>query len=138
MNLKKRMVPKNFVIYLITIMLLISTQGCKKNDTRIDLIPFIEMARSAICASIRNRIFIIDNELVLSDRYGSCPDYIFHIILYGSTIDTVLCEYHDSYGGWVKKIYNEKYHAIFDTIINNLDKSDLGLGSSHTVSEINF
>ena len=138
MNLKKETILKTFVLCLVLTFSLISTPGCKKSNTGIELYPFIQLAINAHCADIRNRLFLIDDELVLSDRCGNCPDYSYHIVLYGSTVDTVLCEYQDSIAGPVKKIYNESYRAMFAAIINNLDKSDLGLGSSHTITEIHF
>jgi len=138
MNLKKGAVLKTFVLCLMLIFSLISTQGCKKSKTGIDLGPFIQLAINAPCADIRNRLFLIDDELVLADRVGNCADAGYLVILYGSTVDTVLCEYHDSIAGPVKEIYTESYRAMFDTIINNLDKPDLGLGGSHTITEIHF
>jgi hypothetical protein len=138
MNLKKGTIQKTFVLCLMLIFSLNSTLGCKESKTGIDLSPFIQLARNAECADIRNRLFLIDDELVLSDRVGNCADAGYIVILFGSTVDTVLCKYHDSIAGPVKEIYNESYRAMFDTIIDNLDKSDLGLGSNHTVTEIHF
>jgi hypothetical protein len=138
MNLKKGTVLKTIVLCLMLIFSLISTLGCKESKTGIDLSPFIQLARNAECADIRNRLFLIDDELVLSDRVGNCADAGYLVILFGSSTDTVLCEYHDSIAGPVKNIYNEGYRVMFDTIIDNLDKSDLGLGSNHTVTEIHF
>jgi hypothetical protein len=138
MNLKKGTIQKTFVLCLMLIFSLNSTLGCKESKTGIDLSPFIQLARNAECADIRNRLFLIDDELVLSDRVGNCADAGYIVILFGSTVDTVLCKYHDSIAGPVKEIYNESYRAMFDTIIDNLDKSDLGLVSNHTVTEIHF
>lgn len=132
------MVLINVVLSLMLIVSLISIQGCKKSETVIDLDPFIQLVINAPCSDIRNRLFLIDNELVLSDRCGNCADAGYIVILFGSTVDTVLCEWHDSIAGPVKECHNKGYSAMFDTIIDNLDKSDLGLGSSHTITEIQF
>ena len=138
MNVKKGTVLKIVVLCLVLFFSLLSTPGCKKSEMEIDLEPFIRMARNSFCADIRNRLFLIDDALVLADRFGSCADNQYNVTLYGSTVDEVLCEYHDSIGGPVKRINDERYRAMFEKIIVNLDKADLGLGSSHTVEEIQF
>jgi hypothetical protein len=96
------------------------------------------MARAGGCADIRNRLFFIDDQLVFWDRAGNCADAAYGETLYGSTPDQVLCIAHDSIAGPVKNCRDERYQDMFDTITANLGKSDLGLGSGHTVQAVPF
>jgi Carboxypeptidase regulatory-like domain len=105
----------------------------------IDLAPFVNMANSAACANILNQLFLIDNHLVFWYRQGRCPDNSFGQKLFSDTVDTVLCYLHDSVAGPTGGCSpNDSYSTMFDTIISNLDKPDLGLGTYHTVEEIIF
>jgi hypothetical protein len=122
--------------------LLPSTGGCGASptgpDAAIDLAPFRDMAKKAGCASERNRLFLIDRMLVFWDRVGRCPDFAYQQTLYGGTVDNLLCTYHDSIAGPVKACQDLRYSGMFEAIIANLDKADLGLGSAHQVEPIPF
>jgi len=48
------------------------------------------------------------------------------------------CDFHDSIAGPIKICQDDRYREMFDTIIVNLDKPDLGLGSRHKVQPIHF
>jgi hypothetical protein len=96
------------------------------------------MARAGGCNDIRNRLFLIDDELVFWDIAGNCSDGAYSEQLYGSTPAQLLCVFHDSIAGPVKKCLDERYRAMFDTITANLSKSDLGLGPGHTVQPVPF
>ncbi|MFC2154930.1 hypothetical protein ACFLRB_00365 [Acidobacteriota bacterium] len=136
---KKRFNPLTIVFLGVLCFALSSITGCKKgNVNELDLSPFIEMARNASCADISNRLFVIDDSLVLHDRAGNCPDNSYGVRLFRDTPDQVLCKFNDSIGGPVKIIDNEAYRQMFETIINNLDQADLGLGANHTVEEVSF
>jgi len=125
-----------FVIFLFQI-------GCSLNENAptaamdIDLQPFIEMARSEVCADISNKLFLIDNELVLWDHSGNCSDAGYAAILYKETIEEVVCSHYDSIAG-PQFSCEPAYEEIFQTILQNLEKSDLGLGDDHVVEEISF
>jgi hypothetical protein len=70
------------------------------NDVRrIDLNPFIELARSTICSDDSNRLFLIDDRLVFWDKRGNCPDNSYSFMLFVETPDSVLCFNRDSIGG---------------------------------------
>ncbi len=118
--------------------LLLSVPGCKKSDIGFNYEPFFQLARNASCADIRSRLFVIDDNLILFDREGSCADNSYQVVLYKDNIDTIVCEYHDSIMGPVKNVYDNNYRILFETIIDNLDKSNLGLGSNHFVRELSF
>jgi hypothetical protein len=100
--------------------------------------PFIEIAKHAVCADKRNRLYAIDDMLVFSERAGSCQDAAFADVLFGATPDDVLCDYHDTIAGPQKSCSDQGYAAMFDTIITHLDQADLGLGPNHTVVRIPF
>ncbi len=142
MKSQKRSIPLTKAVLGVMVLLfsvMTFSWGCKKaENVGIDLAPFIEMARNEPCADVRNRLFVIDDEMVLSDQAGTCPDYSYHITLFGNTVDQVLCRFYDSIAGPVKIIYNEDYCEMFEIIINNLDKTDLGLGPNHKVEIVAF
>ncbi len=117
---------------------LVFTAGCKKSDTGIDLSPFIQMAQNETCNDIKNRLFVIDGDKVLYDKAGNCSDAAYSVVLYGETIDQILAEEHDSIAGPMGDVHDDAYRSMFETIRGNLDNSDLGLGSSHTVEVITF
>lgn len=94
---------------------------------------FVTHAQEATCADQRNRLYMIDKLMVFWDRAGSCPDNAYARTLFGSTPQSVLCSVADSVAGPQTSCTSEQARAMFTTIIANLDKSDLGLGSGHQV-----
>ena len=116
--------------------------GCGDNPTQpptgIDLTSFKAMARGGPCTDIRNRLFLIDGQLVFWDRAGNCPDATFGETLFGSTLNDALCNFHDSIAGPIKICRDDRYREMLDTIVANLDKPDLGLGPRHKVQPIPF
>jgi len=104
-----------------------------------NLSQFKEKAKSMlVCADHKNRLIQIDRKMVLWDTAGSCLDASFAVTLFGSKVEEALCSYRDSVYGPKTSCKNEQHEVIFQTIINNLDKSNLGLGAGHTVEAITF
>jgi hypothetical protein len=99
---------------------------------------FIKLARGAECTDIRNRLFVIDNKQVFWDAQGNCPDRGYARTLYGRTAAEVQCASNDSIAGPMTSCADPAQRAVFDTILKNLDKADLGLGSAHKVEQIDF
>jgi hypothetical protein len=104
--------------------------------------PFFEFARQqAGCAQTTNRLFFISNparfdvEMVLLDQAGTCADADFRQILFGETVDDVLCTHAQSIAGPMKRCPAAEYAAVFDTMIAHLDKPDLGLGPGYDVQQ---
>jgi hypothetical protein len=116
--------------------------GCADESTeplcKMNLTPFKELAGSADCADIHNRLYVIDGRLVFWEREGNCPDNAYYQKMFGGTIDEVLCDRHDSIAGPVRIYYDDGYRTMFDTIIANIGQPDLGLGPDHTVQPIPF
>jgi len=113
--------------------------ACSSEQQRkVDVAAFKKMARGAECADIRNRLYVIDEEFVLWDRAGNCPDAAYSVALYGGAPDQELCVHHDSIAGPVKVCRDVAYEAMFETITGNLDKADLGLGTEHMVEAAMF
>ncbi|MFQ5603457.1 MAG: hypothetical protein ACE5HS_09345 [bacterium] len=104
----------------------------------IDLEPFKELARNADCAEISNRLFLIDKKMVFWERLGNCPDNSFAQTLYGKTPDDVLCSRYDSIGGPLQSCNDQSYQNMFQTMVDNLNQPDLGLGPGHDVEPISF
>jgi len=103
----------------------------------IDLDQFKELASNTPCADLKNRLFLIDDCMVLWDRVGNCPDNGYSITLFGSSVDNILCRLSDSIAGPRKSCNDQNYEDMFETVINNLDDPDLGL-EGHTVESIPF
>ena len=97
---------------------------------------FIAIAKEASCANLRNRLFVIDQKHVFWDKASSHPNAAFSQVLYGNTPQIILCSSADSARG-PRTFYNdEDYRTLFETIVQNLDKPDLGLNSWHQVQQV--
>ena len=139
MDRSRRYATVLMALFPIALLLLTSCAGSPTEPpSSFEIAPFKEMARDGGCADIRNRLFLIDDQLVFWDRAGNCADAAYGESLYGSTPDQVLCVSHDSIAGPVKKCQDAQYQEMFDTMTSNLDKPDLGLGSGHTVQSVRF
>jgi len=123
----------------VVVVVAVGCAGCSgKQYGSVDVAAFKKMARGAQCADIRNRLFVIDEELVLRDKAGNCADAAYSEALYAGSPDQELCVYHDSIAGPVQDCWDAAYQQMFETILANLDKADLGLGPEHTVEEVGF
>lgn len=98
---------------------------------------FIQMARAGACTELRNRLFIIDQKLVLWDRAGSCADASYAVTLHGATPAQQLCLSGGTLSGPRASCADETKRAQFDTMLNNLEQPDLGLGAGHKVEIVN-
>lgn len=107
--------------------------GSGEASPQVDENAFVQMALQATCTDIRNKLYEIDQTLVLSDRAGNCPDASYSQVLYGATVDDVYCRNQDSIDGPLKRCDVIGYQSMFDVMIANLDKPDLGLGAAHSV-----
>jgi hypothetical protein len=101
-----------------------------------DWTPFIELANKSACSNIRNRVFVIDQKVVVLDRQGNCPDASYAQVLYGDTTADVLCSNQDTIGGPRKSCSVQAYAEMFDIMIANLNAPDLGLGSLFRVERM--
>lgn len=99
---------------------------------------FADMAHKAICTDFKNRLVLIDGKQVFWDRAGNCPDMGYEQVLYGASPQEVLCSRADSIAGPQLACKDEGARPLFDVILQNLDKDDLGIGFSHTVERISL
>lgn len=97
---------------------------------------FIAKAQEASCTDQRNRLFMIDKSMVFWDRAGACADNAYARNLYGATPQALLCSVADSIAGPRTICADETARALFNVIVANLDRSDLGLGSGHLVEAL--
>ena len=97
---------------------------------------FIAQAQGANCADQLNRLFVIDKQVVFWERAGSCPDNSHARSLFGATPQVLLCSASDTAAGPQATCADAQWRAMFDTILANLDKNDLGLGSGHQVEPV--
>jgi hypothetical protein len=104
-----------------------------------NLPQFKEKVKSMLyCADLKNRLFQIDRNMVLWDTAGSCLDASFAVTLFGNTVEETLCSHRDSVYGLKTSCIEERHQELFQTIIENLDKPDLGLGTGHQVEPVAF
>lgn len=99
---------------------------------------FVKNARTASCTDFRNRLYVVDNKYVVWDRAGNCPDNGYSLALYGASPDKALCSVADTIAGPRTTCTDESVRTLFDTIVKNSDKADLGLGKDHKVEEVKF
>jgi hypothetical protein len=99
---------------------------------------YVRLAQDAACASVRNRLFLIDAKYVLWDRAGDCPDNAYAQTLMGATPQAVLCTSSDTIAGPRTSCSDPGLRPLFDTMMKNLDKPDLGLGADHKVEALSF
>ena len=100
--------------------------------------PFVAKARLEPCSDLRNKLYVIDNKMVLHDRAGNCPDNGSAQVLYGANPETVLCRSGDSIAGPVISCADPANRSLFDSLRANLGKADLGLGAGYTVKPVAF
>jgi hypothetical protein len=98
---------------------------------------FVSMARAASCSELRNRLFIIDQKQVLWDRTGNCPDNAPSLTLFGALPSQQLCLSGGLLSGPRTSCADDSKRAQFETMVNNIDKADLGLGAGHTIEIVN-
>ena len=97
---------------------------------------FLNLVKDASCANFRNRLFIVDQKYVLWDKAGSCSDASYAQSLYGNTVQSLLCTHADSIAGPRTSCTDTSVESLFKTMIQNLDKADLGLGTGHQVQSL--
>lgn len=101
-------------------------------NSSIDTQPFLNMASSVSCADIQNRLYIIDDRYVFWASKGNCDDGGYAYILFGVTPQEKLCSLADSFVGPQRSCQSE-LDSFFQTILDNLDQPDLGLGDARRV-----
>ncbi len=100
---------------------------------------FIKMARGeTACADRFNRLYIIDGKQVFWQVAGNCGDASYSNVLFGLTPKDLQCSNADSIAGPRTSCADTSQRPLFDTIIQNLDKPDLGLGAAHKVEYVPF
>ena len=97
--------------------------------------PFISLAKEATCAETRNRLYLIDGQYVFHSTEGWCSDAGYSHTLYGTSPQERFCYLEDSFVGPLSSC-EPALNELFNTILENLDKPDLGLGEEHSVEII--
>ncbi len=82
----------------------------------------------------RQDFFLIDDSLIFVARTGFASDYSFHHILFDKQ-QRELCSFADNIAGPQLKCQDETKKEMFQTMVKNTDKGDLGL-TGHTVKSI--
>lgn len=116
-----------------------STTSIKLGSTPapLETSAFLTIANDNTCANLQNRLFLIDQQYVLSEKLGNCSDARYRQTLFGKTPETILCTNADSIAGPRYSCSDPAAAAIFKQAIEHLDYPDLGLGSNHQVQQIN-
>jgi hypothetical protein len=102
----------------------------------LDTAPFLAAAQIERCADQGNRLFLIDGKQVYWERSGSCPDNASAQRLFGKTPDQLLCSQVSTLAGPRLHCADAAVNAMFDLILKNSGKADLGLGAGHTVVQL--
>ncbi|MBI3712487.1 MAG: hypothetical protein HY253_05920 [Burkholderiales bacterium] len=113
-----------------------SASGNHNTPAPIATSAFVELAQTASCNNLKNRMFVIDQKFVFWDKAGSCSDSAYAQTLYGNTAQTTLCTNADSIAGPRFNCADKENESLFKTILQNLEKADLGLGKAHQVQAL--
>ena len=104
-------------------------------SNNIHLEPFISMAGEINCAETRNQLYLIDGQYIFHSTEGWCSDAGYSHTLYGASLDERICYQEDSFVGQLSSC-EPSYGELFETILENLDQPDLGLGNEHSIEMI--
>lgn len=104
----------------------------------------VEVAQETTsCTDLRNRVMVIqgsadpEQRWALLDQAGACADASYRQVLFGGDEGAeVLCSNADSIAGPQKSCPSAAFAALFETIVANLDKPDLGLGDGYLVNQV--
>lgn len=107
-------------------------------SAQVDKAVFTKMAQGASCSDVRNRLYIIDQAQVFWDVAGNCADASYSYTLFGATPELRQCGSSDSIAGPRTSCADERHRDMFDTILKNRDKADLGLGASHKIELVDL
>jgi hypothetical protein len=126
-----------FALFLLVVLspLYACSPAPSEDQISLDIEPFIQMAKNAPCADLRNQLFVIDDQFVFWTTQGQCEDASYSHTLFGSTPDEKLCFLEDSFVA-PRSSCEPELDEIFETILQNLDQPDLGLEDNHVVIEI--
>jgi len=113
-----------------------SVSTIKTTPAPVETNPFLTIANDTSCANLQNRLFVIDQQYVLSEKKGSCSDAQYRQTLFGRTPDTIICTNADSIAGPRYSCTDPNASTLFKRAIENLDLPDLGLGAGHQVEQI--
>lgn len=113
-----------------------SSTPVKSTPAPIDTNVFLAVAKETSCANLQNRLFVIDQQYVLSEKLGTCSDARYRQTLFGKTPESILCTNADSIAGPRYSCSDPTAAAIFKQAIEHLDYADLGLGPNHQVQQI--
>ena len=118
--------------------LAVTACGGSSSEPVVATADFIAMAKNAECSEYSNRLFLIDQKNVFWDVAGNCPDRSPLRRFFGQSPNAILCTEVSSIAGPITTCSDEHARSLFTTIIYNLEKSDVGLGTSHQVPPIVF
>lgn len=114
------------------------TTSSKVAPSPIDTNAFQNLAKDTNCADLENRLFVIDQQYVLSEKIGSCADARYRQTLYGKSPDIILCTNVDSIVGPRFSCNDASLSSLFKQVISNLDVANLGLDNTHQVQQISI
>ncbi|WMW81620.1 hypothetical protein RF679_04890 [Undibacterium cyanobacteriorum] len=113
-----------------------ASPNAKTAPSPFDTTAFQNLAKDTSCAELENRLFVIDQQYVLSEKIGNCADARYRQTLYGKSPDNILCTNVDSIAGPRYSCNDTSLSPLFRQIINNLDIANLGLDNTHQVQQI--
>lgn len=108
----------------------------KNTNHGIAIAGFKKLANDTKCADQKNSFYAIDGTFVFWIREGNCPDNSYSYTLFGSNATEALCTISDSIAGPRRSCADKNSEQMFETIIDNVNRNDLGLGDSHKVWKI--
>ena len=126
------------LLLCVSLPLLSCENKCPEVETCVDMASFQEVAREASCADLRNELFMIDGHLVFWQTESTCGDASWYRALFGCRPEEMLCRDWDTFSGPMREYSDSSYVGLFETILANRYRRDLGLGCRHEVKPIEF
>jgi hypothetical protein len=123
-----------FIILFFRHDLLLSQQNGIGKLGKKDIVKIKSMMRKELCSDFLNRLYIINNDYALWIRKGDCYDNRYSYTLFGKGVK-ILCYQRETITGVDKKC-NSAHESFFSTMIDNMDKVNLGLNKQMKVSMI--
>lgn len=96
----------------------------------------IDWAQLESCATLKNRVFIIDKKYVFHEVAGTCWEGNFTHQLSNANTVSPLCTEFKTFAGYGNRCDDESMRPMFNIILANRNRPDLGLGAQHKVEEI--
>jgi hypothetical protein len=133
MKAKKILMTITFILLCIT-SIIFSQYNVENIVSKSDVAKIKKIMTRELCSDLKNCLYVINDSYCFWIREGKCSDNSYSYSLYGPKVK-LLCYQRETIAGIDKKC-NKESEKMFTTIIDNLQKENLGLESSIKVKMV--